>query len=96
MPENKEVKSGRERFLERIRGKYPDREFGDDEALFGQINDDYDDYDGRLKRYEEDEAALGDLFSAIRAVLRFWPHGRKASILPWLWWRCLATISLKS
>ena len=69
--------------MERIRGKYPDREFGDDEALFGQINDDYDDYDGRLKRYEEDEAALGDLFSAdprSASFLAAWKKGKHPAV----------------
>ena len=45
---NMEVKSNRERYTERLKAKYPDREFADDEALFGQINDDYDGYDKEL------------------------------------------------
>ena len=48
MPNNTEVKSNRERYTERLKAKYPDREFADDEALFGQINDDYDGYDKEL------------------------------------------------
>lgn len=83
MPENKEVRSGRERFLDKIRGKYPDREFGDDEALFEQINDDYDDYDGRLKRYEEDEKALGELYSRdprSASFLAAWKSGKHPAV----------------
>ena len=45
MADNKEVKSKRDLFSDRMKGKYPDKQFDDDEALFGQINDDYDDYD---------------------------------------------------
>ena len=44
-PDNKEVKTKRDLVSERGRSRYPDRQFDDDEALFGQIGDDYDDYD---------------------------------------------------
>ena len=39
------AKSKRDLFGERLKKKYPDRDYADDEALFGQINDDYDQYD---------------------------------------------------
>lgn len=45
MPNNEVVKSKRDLAMERIKAKYPDKSFDDDEAFFGQINDDYDDYD---------------------------------------------------
>ena len=64
MPNNTEVKSNRERYTERLKAKYPDREFADDEALFGQINDDYDGYDKELSGYKEREKALSDLFAS--------------------------------
>lgn len=63
MSENKEVKSKREQISERLRTRYPDREYADDEALFGQINDDYDEYDNRLKGYNERERKLTELLS---------------------------------
>ena len=53
MAEEKQVKSRRDQFGERLKKKYPDREYADDEALFGQINDDYDEYDNKLSGYEE-------------------------------------------
>ena len=40
MPKNTEVKSNRDRYMERLKTKYPDKEIADDEALFGQTNDD--------------------------------------------------------
>ena len=52
MADNKEVKSKRDLFSDRMKAKYPDKQFDDDEALFGQINDDYDDYDKRLGEYQ--------------------------------------------
>ena len=56
-------KSRREQFGERLKKKYPDREYADDEALFGQIDDDYADYDNQLNQYKERESRLTDLFS---------------------------------
>lgn len=63
MAEEKRVKSRRDQFRERLIKKYPDREYADDEALFGQINDDYDEYDNRLSGYEERERKLTDMFT---------------------------------
>lgn len=63
MAEEKQVKSMRERLGERLKNRYPDREYADDEALFGQINDDYDEYDNRLSGYEEREGKLVDMFN---------------------------------
>ena len=37
--ENSQVKSKRDQFKERMKGKYPDRDFDDDEVFFGQIFD---------------------------------------------------------
>lgn len=57
------TKSRREQFGERLKQKYPDREFADDEALFGQIDDDYADYDNRLNDYKKREQSLTELFA---------------------------------
>lgn len=63
MAEEKQVKSRREQLGERLKKKYPDREYADDEALFGQINDDYDEYDNQLSGYKERESKLTDMFT---------------------------------
>lgn len=63
MAENKNYKSRRDQIGERLKNKYPDREFADDEALFGQINDDYDNYDNELSGYKDRESRLTDMFS---------------------------------
>lgn len=63
MAEEKQVKSKRDQFGERLKNKYPDREYADDEALFGQINDDYDEYDSQLSGYKERESKLTDMFT---------------------------------
>lgn len=78
MPDNKEVKSNRERYTERLKVRFPDRDFADDEALFGQINDDYDGYDKELSAYKEREKKLSDLFASnprSAAFLTAWVNG---------------------
>ncbi len=77
MPNNTGVKSNRERYAERLKTKYPDREFADDEALFGQINDDYDGYDKELSGYKEREKALSDLFASNPRSAAFLTDWRK-------------------
>lgn len=62
--DNQAVKSKRDSMRERLASKYPDREFVDDEALFGQINDDYDEYDERLTGYQDREKKLVDMFNS--------------------------------
>ena len=64
MPENTTVKSNRERYAERARARYPDREYADDEALWGQVNDDYDEFDKELSTLREHEKAFSDLFTS--------------------------------
>ena len=63
-PKNEQVKSKRDSFLERLKGKYPDKEFADDEEIYGAINDDYDNYDNELKRLKDDESKIMEMFSA--------------------------------
>lgn len=78
MPETTEAKSNRDLYEERLKAKYPDREFADDEALFGQINDDYDGYDKELEEYKNREKSLSDLFGAdprSAAFLTDWRNG---------------------
>ena len=57
------AKSKREIFGERLKKKYPDRDYADDEALFGQIDEDYADYDNQLEQYKGREKELSDMFA---------------------------------
>ena len=77
MSKNTGVKSNRDRYTERLKAKYPDKEFADDEALFGQINDDYDSYDNELSGYREREKALSDLFASNPRSAAFLTDWRK-------------------
>lgn len=64
MAENNEVKSRREQQLERLRKKYPEKKFEEDEEVFGQIYDDYDQYEQELEGYRGREKTLSDMFAA--------------------------------
>lgn len=78
MAEDNANKSKRDITLERLKVKYPDGNFEDDEALFSQINDDYDSYDNELATYKEREKGLADMFSAdprSAAFLTDWRNG---------------------
>ena len=77
MSKNKKVMSNRDRYTERLKTKYPDKEYVDDEALFGQINDDYDSYDNELSGYREREKALTDLFASNPRSAAFLTDWRK-------------------
>lgn len=57
------AKSRREEYVARLKKKYPDREYADDEALFGQAGEDYDAYDEQIGQYRERERRLTDLFT---------------------------------
>lgn len=63
MADDKQVKSKRDAVGERLKKRYPEKEYADDEALFSQINDDYDEYDRRLSGYEESERRLTDMMT---------------------------------
>ena len=64
MADNEQVKSRKEAQLERLRKKYPDKKFEDDEEIYGQILDDYDQYDQELEGYKGREKQLSDMFAS--------------------------------
>lgn len=65
------VTSNKEKYLKRLKDKFPDKDFADEEALYGQINDDYDDYDKQLGGYKEREKSITDLFESNPASAAF-------------------------
>lgn len=62
MAENNPVKSRRDQHLERLRTKYPDKKFEDDEEIFGQISDDYDAFEQENGAMKEREKSLSNMF----------------------------------
>lgn len=67
MPDNPTPTTNRGKLESRLRERYPDREYPDDEALYSQINDDYDDYDNARDQSQR----LTDLFSKDPRAARF-------------------------
>lgn len=76
---NEQVMSKRDAMSARLKKKYPDQEFGDDEALFGRINDDYDDYDKRLGEYQQREQSIVDMFNSDPRSAHFMNNWRAGS-----------------
>lgn len=84
------VTSKRELALQRLKSKYPEDNFDDDEAVFGRINGDYDDFDRQIKErddriagYEADEKSLGEMLSRDPRSAMFlskWSKGEDPSI----------------
>ena len=62
MAENKEVKSRRDQHLDRLRTKYPEKKFEDDDEIFGQISDDYDSFEAENGAMKEREKSLSNMF----------------------------------
>jgi len=76
--ENQQVKTKREAMMERLKGRNPDLNLDDDEAVMGAISDDYDNYDSELNGYKEREKAFSDMFTAdprSASFLTSWRNG---------------------
>lgn len=76
-PKNQEVKTKKQLFSERLSGKYPDRDFTDEEIMYGQINDDYDSYEKELDGYRQRESDLTGMFSSDPRSAVFLTNWRK-------------------
>lgn len=64
MTDTPQVNGRRAQHIERMRKRMPDKKFEDDEEIFGQISDDYDDYEKELEGYRGREKQLSDMFAA--------------------------------
>ena len=62
MAENNPVRSRRDQHLERLRKKYPEKKFEDEEEIFGQISDDYDAFEAENGAMKERERSLSNMF----------------------------------
>lgn len=49
--DNQNVKSKRDSFRERLAQRYPDLNMDDDEAVYGQLSTDYDQYDQNKQKW---------------------------------------------
>lgn len=81
--ENKGVVGGRDALLARLKSKYPDKEFDNDDALYEQIGGDYDQYEKDLESYKGREKALSDMFTSdprSASFLQSWRGGEDPAI----------------
>ena len=62
--ENKEVKSKRDSFMERIKGKRPDLNYEDEDAFYGAIDDDYAEAEAYKSKMEEGNKKVTDFMNA--------------------------------
>lgn len=77
--DNQQVKSRRQSVTERLQSRYPDKDFSDEESFFGQISDDYDQYDKDIAGYQEREKSFSDMFTNDPRSARFmndWRNGQ--------------------
>lgn len=58
------VKTKRDLALERLKSRHPDNEYADDEAIYGAINDDYDEDQKTIEGYKANEKAMSDMLAA--------------------------------
>ena len=56
--EKSQQKSKRDMFRERFQQRHPDVNMDDDEAFYGQMNDDFDSQENDLKGYKEREKII--------------------------------------
>ena len=61
MAENQPKKSRKELFVEKLKAKYPDIDFNDEEAMFGRIDDDFASHEEELGKYKKRESELASL-----------------------------------
>ena len=81
--ENKEIKSKRDVMLERLKVRYPDKDFSDEEAVYGQISDDYDEYDNDIEGLKQREATFLELFNKDPKFAQFMAEAANGAD-PWL------------
>lgn len=77
------TKSKRELAQERLRSRYPDKSFDDDESIYGQILDDYDAGEEELTGYRDREKAFSDLFTSDPRSAKFltdWKNGKNPAV----------------
>lgn len=71
MAETQTVKSNKDKISERLSAKYPDKQFADDEAMYGQIIEDYDENEKALNGYKEQDDKFAEMFSKYPDSARF-------------------------
>lgn len=58
------VKTKRDLALDRLKKRHPEAEYGDDESIYGAINDDYDEDQRAIEGYKANEKAMSDMMTS--------------------------------
>lgn len=77
------VKSKRDELNERLKSKYPDKDFSNDDVFYGQIGEDFDNLNNELGGYKEREKAFSDMFTSDPRSASFitsWRNGEDPTI----------------
>lgn len=77
------AKGKRDTVLERLKARHPDKDFADDEAMYGQILDDSDAREQELGGYRDREKAFSDLFTSDPRSAKFltdWKNGKNPAV----------------
>lgn len=72
------TKSKLDLLRERLKGRYPDDNLDDDEAFYGKIGDDYDEFERELSTHREQAQSLSDMFASDPRTANFlqdWRQG---------------------
>ncbi|MCD8266129.1 MAG: hypothetical protein LUC33_03135 [Prevotellaceae bacterium] len=83
--DNNKAQTRREAVMARVRERYPDREIddGDEDSVFGAVDDYARERDGELDGYRERERGLGELFASdprSAAFLNSWREGADPAV----------------
>lgn len=77
------TKSKHDLLKDRLHTKYPDKDLSDDENFYGQLSDDFDDYDKKLGEYQGREKSFSDMFTSDPRSASFitaWKNGEDPAI----------------
>jgi hypothetical protein len=80
---NQPIKTKRELVMERMASRHPDKNYSDDEALYGQIIEDVAQSDDEIAKYKEREQTFADMFTADPRSAQFivnWRNGEDPTV----------------
>lgn len=80
---NQPIKTKRELVMEHMASRHPDKDYSDDEALYGQIIEDVAQSDDEIAKYKEREQTFADMFTADPRSAQFmvnWRNGEDPTV----------------
>ena len=80
---NQPIKTNRELAVERMSARHPDKDFSQDEVLYGQYVEELAQSDNEIAKYKEREQAFADMFTADPRAAQFmqnWRNGEDPAV----------------